>query len=282
MMRYMELFLNLLCIILCIEISTSSSLSPLCHDNERTALLQFKLSFSLSEAASSSPLAYPKDPNLEFNWGRRYSPFPIMYKGKETSYGKVLNIFAAIDLSNNRFVGTIPKSIENLVGLQSLNLSYNNFTGAIPQSFASLSNIEVMDLSHNMLSGKISQQLSGLTLLEMFNVSYNNLIGTIPQGNQFNTFENDSFARNTGLCGFPLSTLCGGSDAHHSDSPSPSKEGDEDLWTLVDWIIISLGYLTGLVVGLIFGRILTVKKHECFMETFGRRRQKRRSSKPVK
>ncbi|GAB2269805.1 hypothetical protein Dimus_004723 [Dionaea muscipula] len=155
--------------------------------------------------------------------------------------------------------------------------------GAIPRSFASLSNIEVMDLSHNMLSGEIPQQLSGLTTLEIFNVSYNNLTGTIPQGNQFNTFENDSFAGNTGLCGFPLSTLCGGSGAHHSDSPLPSKEGDEDSWTFVDWIIVSLGYLTGLVVGLIFGQILTAKKHEWFVETFGRRRQKKKSrSKPVK
>ncbi|GAB2269807.1 hypothetical protein Dimus_004725 [Dionaea muscipula] len=203
----------------------------------------------------------------------------ITYKGNKISFAKVLNIFAAIDLSNNRFVGTIPESIGNLVGLQSLNLSYNNFTGAIPRTFASLSNIEVMDLSHNMLSGEIPQQLANLTLLEMFNVSYNNLTGTIPQGKQFNTFENDSFAGNTGLCGFPLSTVCGDSD---SPSPSPSEEeGDEDSWTLVDWIIISLGYAAGLVVGLIFGRILTGKYHEWFVEMFGRRRRKKRRNKPV-
>ncbi|GAB2269817.1 hypothetical protein Dimus_004735 [Dionaea muscipula] len=207
----------------------------------------------------------------------------ITYKGNIISFDKVLNIFTAVDLSNNRFVGTIPESIGNLVGLQSLNLSYNNFTGAIPRSITSLSNIEVMDLSHNMLSGEIPQQLAGLTSLEIFNVSYNNLIGTIPQGNQFNTFENDSFAGNTGLCGFPLSALCGGSGAHHSVSASPSEEeGDEDSGTLVDWIIISLGYLAGLVVGMIFGRILTGKYHEWFVETFGRsRRQKKRRSKPV-
>ncbi|GAB2269771.1 hypothetical protein Dimus_004693 [Dionaea muscipula] len=66
----------------------------------------------------------------------------ITYKGNKMLFGKVLNVFAAVDLSNNRFVGTIPESIGNLVGLHSLNLSYNNFTGAIPRSFASLSNIE--------------------------------------------------------------------------------------------------------------------------------------------
>ncbi|GAB2293456.1 hypothetical protein Dimus_027656 [Dionaea muscipula] len=206
----------------------------------------------------------------------------ITYKGKVTSYGKVLNIFAAIDLSNNRFVRTIPKSIGNLVGLQSLNVSYNSFIGAIPRSIASLLNIEVMYLSHNMLFGEIPQQLAGLTTLEMFNVSYNNLIGKIPQGNQFNTFENDSFAGNTGLCGFPLSALCGGSGAHHSVSTSPSEEeeGNEDSWTLVDLIIISLGFVAGLVVGMIFGRILTGKYHEWSVETFGRRRRekKRRAS----
>ncbi|GAB2293457.1 hypothetical protein Dimus_027657 [Dionaea muscipula] len=209
----------------------------------------------------------------------------ITYQGKKTSYGKVLNIFAAVDLSNNRFIGTIPESVGNLVGLQTLNLSYNNFIGAIPRSIASLSNIEVMDLSHNMLSGEIPQQLARLTMLAMFNVSYNNLTGMIPHGNQFNTFENDSFAGNTGLCGFPLSTLCGVSDAHGSNSPSSSpseEEGDEDLWTLVDWIIISQGYVAGLVVGMIFGWILTGKYHEWFVETFGRsRRRTKKRRKPV-
>ncbi|GAB2269823.1 hypothetical protein Dimus_004741 [Dionaea muscipula] len=225
---------------------------------------------------SASLTSFTSHAHLEFS-------ISITYKGKVTSYSKVLNIFAAIDLSNNRFVGTIPESIGNLVGLQSLNLSYNYFTSAIPRSIASLSNIEVMDLSHNMLSGEIPQQLVGLTMLAMFNVSYNNLTGTIPQGNQFNTFENDSFAGNSGLCGFPLSALCGGSGAHHSVSASLSKEeGDEDSWTLVDWIIISLGYVAGLVVGMIFGRILTGKYHEWFVETFGRSRQKKkRRSKAV-
>ncbi|GAB2300150.1 hypothetical protein Dimus_034191 [Dionaea muscipula] len=203
-----------------------------------------------------------------------------------------------LDLSGNSFTGPLPRRYSvcrplypqlqicwddpgthgNLVGLQSLNLSYNNFIGAIPRTFASLSNVEVMDLSHNMLSGEIPQQLAGLTMLAMFNVSYNNLTGTISHGNQFNTFENDSFAGNTGLCGFPLSTVCGDSD---SPSPSEEEEGDEDSWTLVDWIIISLGYVAGLVVGLIFGRILTGKYHEWFVEMFGRRRRKKRRNKPV-
>ncbi|GAB4841232.1 hypothetical protein Ancab_039688 [Ancistrocladus abbreviatus] len=179
----------------------------------------------------------------------------------------------SLDLSKNEFVGKIPESIGNLIGLQALNLSYNNFTGSMPRSLANLDNLESLDLSCNLLLGEIPQQLTQLTFLEIFNVSYNHLNGSIPQGNQFSTFRNDSFEGNTGLCGNPLSSKCGESKAQSPPQPHRhSYDGkDEESSTLVDWIIISMGYLSGLVVGVILGHIFTGRYHEWFVDMLGRR-----------
>ncbi|GAB4841224.1 hypothetical protein Ancab_039683 [Ancistrocladus abbreviatus] len=204
-----------------------------------------------------------------------YYSIEIKYKGRETKYEHILNIFTSIDLSNNEFVGKIPDSIGNLIGLQALNLSHNKLIGSIPRSLGNLSNLESMDLSCNLLSGEIPQQLTKLTFLEIFNVSYNHLTGAIPQGNQLNTFGNDSFEGNTGLCGRPLTNNCGELETQSPPQPQHNLyDGeDEESSTLVQWIIISMGYLSGLVVGVILGHIFTSRYHEWFVGTFGRRWQ---------
>ncbi|GAB4841229.1 hypothetical protein Ancab_039686 [Ancistrocladus abbreviatus] len=195
----------------------------------------------------------------------------IRYKGRETYDDHILTIFSSLDLSNNEFVGKIPESIGNLMGLQAVNLSHNNFTGSIPRSLRNLSNLESLDLSCNQLSGEIPQQLTQLTFLEIFNVSYNHLKGAIPQGNQFSTFGNDSFKGNIGLCDSPLSNKCNDSKAQSPPQANPGSydREDKESSTLVDWIIISMGYLSGLVVGMILGRIVTSRYHEWFVDVFG-------------
>ncbi|GAB4859990.1 hypothetical protein Ancab_040418 [Ancistrocladus abbreviatus] len=201
----------------------------------------------------------------------------ILYKGVEVSNEKVFKIFTMVDLSNNNFFGKIPESIGKLVGLEALNLSHNNLIGGIPSSFKNLSNLESLDLSHNMLSEEIPQQLTNMIFLEIFNVSYNNLIGPIPLGNQFNTFGNDSYRGNPGLCGSPLSKKCGNFDIQSPLQPQPHLDGeaDKESSALLEWVIISMGYVSGLVIGMILGRIFTTAKHQWFVETFGRRQHKR-------
>jgi Leucine-rich repeat (LRR) protein len=197
-------------------------------------------------------------------------------KGNIMFYEKVQELFTAIDFSNNRFVGEIPKSIENLKGAQLLNLSNNYLTGHIPSSLGNLTELETLDLSQNKLSGEIPQQLTQLTFLEVFSVSHNCLMGRIPQGKQFDTFETNSFEDNPGLCGKPLTKKCGNSDKapfKHSifeasqDSRSPFEFG---------WKIVVIGYGFGFVVGVIIGPIVIARKHDWLIKTFQIRLPSRR------
>ncbi|GAB2269770.1 hypothetical protein Dimus_004692 [Dionaea muscipula] len=118
----MELFLNLLCINLWIVLSSSSSLPPLCHDNESTVLLPFKLSFSLSVEASSDPFAYPKTRNSTGEGSDC-----CLWDGIECDVkrGHVITL----DLRSSFLYGFMNSisTIFNLVHLELLELSDNNF-----------------------------------------------------------------------------------------------------------------------------------------------------------
>lgn len=198
-------------------------------------------------------------------------------KGEERSYPEIMNVFVVVDLSDNSFEGEIPGSLCNLLGLQALNLSHNNFTGSIPSSLAKLLQLESLDLSRNMLSGNIPQQLA-MPSLKVFNVSYNNLSGVIPQSGQWSTFQNDSYLGNPGLCGSPLSRSCG----TVIGSPTPARplpEEDEGDSLIIDWVIRWLGYLSGLVIGVILGYMITNEHHEWFVETFGRKQRNKRRAR---
>jgi Leucine-rich repeat (LRR) protein len=189
-------------------------------------------------------------------------------KGKNMFYEKVLELFIAIDFSSNKFVGEIPKFIENLKGIQLLNLSNNYLTGHIPPSLGNLIELEALDLSQNKLSGDIPQELTQLTFLGFFNVSHNNLMGPIPQGKQFGTFENNSFERNPGLCGRPLTKTCGNSDELTSHPTIFKESQNSETLFKFGWKIVVIGYGYGFVVGAIIGPIVIARKHDWLMKTF--------------
>ncbi|KAJ7969958.1 Leucine-rich repeat receptor protein kinase [Quillaja saponaria] len=80
-----------------------------------------------------------------------------------------------LDLDWNAFYGPIPPSIGNLSNLTRLDLSENDLSGTVPENFGQLVNLQVMDLSNNNLSGRIPDNLGQLVNIQTLDLSHNSL-----------------------------------------------------------------------------------------------------------
>ncbi|EOY13855.1 Receptor like protein 27 [Theobroma cacao] len=189
----------------------------------------------------------------ERNYSYDYS-VAVVVKGLEIELVKILTIFTTIDLSGNNFEGEIPRVIGELSSLRGLNLSHNNLVGHVPPSLGNLSQLEWLDLSSNKLDGQIPRELVDLTFLSFFNVSNNQLVGPIPQGKQFNTFENDSYEGNKGLCGLPLSIACS-SNEPRQPPPSMNSHNEDGSKFEFGWEVVLIGYGFGFIFGVSMGYV---------------------------
>ncbi|EEF37348.1 serine/threonine-protein kinase bri1, putative [Ricinus communis] len=203
----------------------------------------------------------------------------LIIKGWGVELRKILTILTVVDCSSNEFRGEIPEEIGMLKSLVVLNFSHNSLTGRIPLSFANLTNMESLDLSSNKLVGEIPSQLTLLSFLAVLNLTFNQLKGQIPQGKQFNTFANDSYVGNLGLCGFPLSQKCSsGEPPQLSPSPIPHEEEDSQGW--FDWKFALMGYGCGMVFGLSMGYIVLATRKPQWIVRIIEERQHRRVRRP--
>ncbi|GLT39476.1 hypothetical protein SLA2020_136640 [Shorea laevis] len=198
----------------------------------------------------------------------------IIMKGLEVTLVRIFKSFTTIDFSSNRFHGQIPEELGELNSLVLLNLSHNSLNGQIPSSLGKVTELESLDLSSNKLEGWIPGQLTSLTFLSVLKLSHNELVGHIPVGEQFNTFSNDSYIGNSGLCGFPLTKRC-----HKKEEPGapPSKfDEEDDSAALFEWKFALAGHGCGLVLGFSLGYIMfttgkpwwVVKKVEKYQQKF--------------
>ncbi|KAG5138277.1 hypothetical protein JHK82_023008 [Glycine max] len=87
---------------------------------------------------------------------------------------------AQLNLSNNRFLGSLPASISNFPDLQILLLSGNRFSGEIPPDIGRLKSILKLDISANNFSGTIPPEIGNCVLLTYLDLSQNQLSGPIP------------------------------------------------------------------------------------------------------
>ncbi|XP_071697986.1 probable LRR receptor-like serine/threonine-protein kinase At5g63710 [Rutidosis leptorrhynchoides] len=80
------------------------------------------------------------------------------FTGKLTSAITELKFLTSLDLHDNNLSGELP-DLSSLVNLQNLNLTRNKFSGSIPTFWNQLTNLKYLDLSSNDLSGKIPEKL---------------------------------------------------------------------------------------------------------------------------
>ncbi|XP_039046399.1 probable LRR receptor-like serine/threonine-protein kinase At3g47570 [Hibiscus syriacus] len=93
------------------------------------------------------------------------------------------NVSASLNhlwIDSNDILGTIPKEIGNLVGLEFLALYENMLTGSIPDSIGKLSKLKYFGVNINRITGKIPHSLGNMTQLLALGISENFLEGSIP------------------------------------------------------------------------------------------------------
>ncbi|KAM5554359.1 hypothetical protein ABKV19_022634 [Rosa sericea] len=186
--------------------SSLQSYTPTFHDDEISALLQFKQSFVINKSASVDG-AYPKisswkstrDPKSNCcSWdGIECDEKTGHVIGLDLSSSCLYGSFSSnntlfslvhlqhLNLADNHFnFSQIPTSIRNFPRLRYLNLSLSVFSGHVPSKVSQLSKLSSLDLSSNagMFSNEellrsLTQNLTGLETLDLSSI---NISSTIP------------------------------------------------------------------------------------------------------
>lgn len=86
-----------------------------------------------------------------------------------------------LDISSNKFDGSIPQSIGKLLNIYTIYLSNNSFNGFIAQSVCQLINLNDLDISSNKLEVIMSIKKGCLLNLWHLNLSHIKISGSIPK-----------------------------------------------------------------------------------------------------
>ncbi|GAY33542.1 hypothetical protein CUMW_275450 [Citrus unshiu] len=148
----------------------STEPQPLCHDHERSALLNFKESLVINQTASSYSSTYPKVATWKPDEKNRDCCSWDGVKCNEDT-GHVVEL----DLASSCLYGSInsTSSLVQLVHLQRLSLFDNNFNfSKIPSEILNLSRLTHLNLSRSYFSGQIPVELLELSNLEVLDLSF--------------------------------------------------------------------------------------------------------------
>ncbi|GJV16767.1 leucine-rich repeat-containing protein [Tanacetum coccineum] len=147
--------------------------------------------------------------------------------------------------------GEVPHSLYKMSVLRVLDLGNNKLSGTFPIWLGGLSGLEVLctQTIWNQLIGEIPQSLAEIKGLAVLSLSENHLVGRIPIGTQFNTFDENSFEGNPGLCGLPLTKMCN----EHTQNPQLESHEEESGFT---WEVVTLGFGCGTLLGLVMGYLM--------------------------
>ncbi|KAK4387942.1 putative LRR receptor-like serine/threonine-protein kinase [Sesamum angolense] len=86
-----------------------------------------------------------------------------------------------LDLSDNFFIGRIPKEISNCKDLVSLNLYGNKFSGEIPPAVGSLLSLQSLLLGENSFSRDVPESLVQMSNLSLLDLSRNGFGGDVQE-----------------------------------------------------------------------------------------------------
>ncbi|KAJ7014715.1 receptor-like protein 6 [Populus alba x Populus x berolinensis] len=148
-----------------------NTVQPLCHGVERSALLQFMQSFSISNNASISSYAYPKTASWKI---RGESSDCCLWDGVECD--EDTGYVIGLDLGGSSLHGSInsTSSLFQLVHLRRLNLGGNDFNySQVPSRLALLSSLTYLNLSNSMFYGEIPLEITELSHLTSLDLARN-------------------------------------------------------------------------------------------------------------
>ncbi|KAF3627307.1 hypothetical protein FXO38_28838 [Capsicum annuum] len=168
-------------------------------------------------------------------------------KGAISSWIFSLPSLSYLDLSNNHFFGQLKDFRYNSI-LVIIDTSENQLQGLLPKSIQNLESVVSINLALNPL--------------QVLNLFRNHLERCIPKRPQFATFGNNAYEGNDGLRGFLILGGCGSNLILEKNNTTfmPNKEGDSTFLSELCWEVVLIGYGCGLIIGFSMAYVMLSSK----------------------
>ncbi|XP_025014950.2 receptor-like protein 3 [Ricinus communis] len=176
--------LNLVLALFSVFLCCLASLHHACDQFDHESLISFSLNISCSPPLNwSSSSDCCKWEGISCDPDGKVTSLWLPSRGLTGMFSpSIWNLthLSQLNLSHNRFSGSVVEFFSPLLALEILDLSYNLLHGKLPSFFLSR-NIKLVDLSSNLFYGEIPSRLfQQAENLATFNISNNSFTGSIP------------------------------------------------------------------------------------------------------